>query len=154
MGIKIYLPFRGHFPVTFGFGATPNDKIIEQKFIEWGILGHHGIDYGLPEGTEVLSCDKGKVILSGINNDFGISVILKHTWGRSLYAHLKETKVMLGDSVRSGEIIGLSGKTGAAFGAHLHFGIKLNNSDSTNGYLGFVDPSVYFSNKLKGKNKD
>ena len=36
-------------------------------------------------------------------------------------------------------------RVGAAFGEHLHFAIKPNNPDLTNGYLGFIDPSPYLS---------
>lgn len=152
---KLRLPFNGDFPATFGFGEVSTVETIKQKFSEWGIVGHHGIDYGLPEGTEVLASDTGKVIQSGENGDFGISIILEHSWGQSIYAHLKETKVNVGDEVEAGKLIGLSGKTGAAFGEHLHFGIKLSNTDSNNGYLGFTDPSPYFvkSEKVKPEEK-
>lgn len=145
MDPKLRLPFNGDFPITFGFGGITEDEEIKNKFSEWRISGHHGIDYGLPEGTEVLGGDTGKVIQSGENEDFGISITLEHSWGQSIYAHLKEAKVNVGDTPAAGDVIGLSGKTGAAYGEHLHFGIKLNNADASNGYLGFTDPSPYFS---------
>ena len=141
---KIRLPFDGHYPVTFPFAVIPDDEEIKKKFIQWGIRGHHGIDYRMPQGTEVLSCSRGQVIQVGENGDFGISITLKHKWGISIYAHLKEAKVNVGNKVRVGEVIGLSGKSGAAFGEHLHFGIKLNQADLNNGYLGFTDPSPFF----------
>lgn len=77
---------------------------MKQKFSEWGISGHHGLDFALPEATEVLAVDQ---------------------------------------AVNSGNVIGLSGQSGAAYGVHLHFGLKLNNPDPNNGYLGFIDPSPY-----------
>ncbi|KKS14260.1 hypothetical protein A2617_02940 [Candidatus Daviesbacteria bacterium RIFOXYD1_FULL_41_10] len=141
---KLRLPFNGDYPVTFGFGAVSDNEEIKKKFQEWGITGHHGIDYGLSEGTEAVAADTGKVIQSGDNGEWGISVTLEHPWGQSIYAHLKETKVNVGDEVEVGKPIGLSGKTGAAFGEHLHFGIKLKDADANNGYLGFSDPSPYF----------
>ena len=141
---KLRLPFSGDYPVTFSFGAISDNEEIKKKFTEWGITGHHGIDYGLPEGTEVVASDTGKVIQSGENGEWGISVTLEHPWGQSIYAHLKETKVNVGDEVEVGKPVGLSGKTGAAFGEHLHFGIKLKDADVNNGYLGFTDPSSYF----------
>lgn len=153
MGIKLQLPFTKHFPITFGFGEIPHGMEIKQKFSEWGLAGHHGIDFGLPEGTEVLSCDNGKVIMAQENGDFGICVIMQHLWGQSWYAHLQKTKVNIKDEINTGQIIGISGKTGAAFGPHLHFGIKLNNADPNNGYLGFSDPSPYFSEDINGKMK-
>ncbi len=142
--ISLRLPFNGDFPVTFGFGATSENEEIKKKFAEWGIVGHNGLDYGLPEGTEVVASADGKVIQSGDNGDFGISITIQHLWGQSLYAHLKETKVSQDQEVKAGDSIGLSGQTGSAFGEHLHFAIKPNDQDTSNGYLGFIDPSPYF----------
>ncbi len=148
---KLRLPFNGDFPVTFSFGAVSDNEEIKKKFQEWGITGHHGIDYGLPERTEVVAADTGKVIQSGDNGEWGISVTLEHSWGQSIYAHLKETKVNVGDGIEVGKPVGLSGKTGAAFGEHLHFGIKLKDVDANNGYLGFTDPSPYFGKSEEKK---
>lgn len=144
MKLKLRLPFNGKFPLTFPFGAVSDNEEIKKRFVQWGIKGHHGIDYGLPPGTEVLSCDRGAVIQSGHHLDWGISVTLKHRWGISIYAHLQQSQVHIGDKIKAGQVIGLSGQSGAAFGAHLHFGIKLNHPDPDNGYLGFSDPSPYF----------
>lgn len=151
---KLRLPFNGDFPITFGFGAVSENEEIKKKFTEWGITGHHGIDYGLPEGTEVVGSDTGKVIQSEENGEWGISVTLEHSWGQSIYAHLKETKVNVGDEPKTGDVIGLSGKTGAAFGEHLHFGIKLKDADGNNGYLGFIDPSSYFGKPEEAKTEE
>lgn len=133
-------PFKGNFKVTFGFGAVSDNDEIKKKFSQWGIIGHHGIDFGLPEGTVVYAVDAGKVIQSGENEEWGISVTLKHLWGQSFYAHLKQAKVSVGDKIKIRAVIGLSGKTGTAYGEHLHFGIKLKDADLNNGYLGFSDP--------------
>lgn len=142
--ISLRLPFNGDYPVSFAFGATSENEEVKKKFIEWGIVGHNGIDYPLSEGTEVVAAGDGKVIQSGENGDFGISVTIQHPWGQSLYAHLKETKVAQDQEVKSADIVGLSGQTGAAFGQHLHFAIKPNDADENNGYLGFIDPSSFF----------
>ncbi len=144
MRISLRLPLDGTFPITFTFGATPDSELIKQKFTLWGIVGHNGLDYSMPEGTPILAAAPGKVVKSGVNGDFGISVTVQHPWGESIYAHLTETKVAIGDKVKRGQLLGLSGKTGAAFGAHLHFGIKPTNPDPFNGYHGYIDPSPYF----------
>jgi murein DD-endopeptidase MepM/ murein hydrolase activator NlpD len=44
----------------------------------------------------------------------------------TLYLHLSEFKVSEGDKVKRGQLIGLSGDTGYAVGAHLHLSIKIN----------------------------
>lgn len=142
--VSLRLPFNGDFPITFGFGAVPDSEDLKTKYKEWGLQGHDGLDYGLPVGTEVIAAAKGKVVQSGDNGDFGISVTLEHPWGQSVYRHLSETKVQVGDEPNAGDTIGLSGESGNVTGSHLHFGIKPLNPDDNNGYLGYIDPSPYF----------
>jgi len=141
----LHYPFAGNIPITFAFGAQSDIEEIKKKFSEWGIVGHNGLDFGLTSGSEVFPCDSGKVIQSGDNGDFGTSIIIQHSWGQSLYAHLSETRVKVDDEIQVNKVIGLSGSSGAAFGEHLHFAIKPNNPDLSNGYLGFIDPAPYLS---------
>lgn len=144
MEIRLKLPFKGKYRITFGFGAVPGDKKLQEKFKEWGIVGHNGIDYGLAEGSGVLAAAGGLVIWNEEKGDFGICVILEHEWGKTYYAHLKEVKVKRGQIVETRELLGLSGKTGSATACHLHFGIKPKKPDFKNGYQGFIDPLSYF----------
>ncbi len=141
----VRFPFTGSFPVTFPFGASPIDSDMQKKFDEWGVKGHNGVDFGLPEGTEVLAVDNGTITQFGENGDFGISVTVKHEWGTSLYAHMRDTTVTLYQNIKEGEVIGHSGQTGYVTSPHLHFGIKPTDPDTSNGYLGFVDPTPNFS---------
>lgn len=144
MKIRLHFPFKGKFPITFNFGEISLDPKIQQMFKTWGIKGHNGVDFGMKEGNTVLASAGGRVIKSGEKGDFGICVIIKHGWGESLYAHLKECKVSLGEKIKPKQLIGLSGQTGTAFGPHLHFAIKPKNCDLQNGYLGYINPTPYF----------
>lgn len=133
--------FTGYYPITFPFGEVPRNSSLLLKYKSWGLRGHNGIDFGLPEGSAVVACDRGTVNQVGEHGDFGMSITLQHPWGTSFYAHLKESRVILDQSVRQGFCIGLSGQSGLALGAHLHFGIKPNNPDTQNGYGGYIDPT-------------
>ncbi len=141
--ITLRYPFDGNYPVTFRFSEEPTDKVLMKKFLEWGIKGHNGIDFGLPLGTNVLASDSGKVVQAGETGDFGICITLQHAWGTSLYAHLKETKVSPNQHIIPHQIIGLSGQSGFTTGPHLHFGIKPLGVNLDNGYLGFINPEPY-----------
>jgi murein DD-endopeptidase MepM/ murein hydrolase activator NlpD len=137
---KLHYPFSGSFPVTFAFGAKSSDEKIKNKFLEWGWVGHIGIDFACPIGTNIIAVSSGSVVQSGINGDYGNSITIKHSWGTSLYAHLSECLCKVGDKIKVGKLIGKSGSSGAAFGSHLHFAIKPLKPDINNGYQGYVNP--------------
>ena len=146
---SLHFPFYGRYSISFDFGAVSTDETIQKKYQEWGIVGHDGLDFGLPEGTEVLSCDEGVVTQAGDNGDFGISITIKHSWGTSIYCHLQSFGVLVNDHVSKGHVIGASDQTGFAKAPHLHFGIQPNNPDTNNGYLGYINPAPYLMEKTE-----
>ena len=88
---------------------------------------HNGIDYGIPEGTPVISCAEGRIVMAENRISTGWSVVIEHLPGLySLYYHLKELDVKEGQNVKQGESIGKSGSTGLATGPHLHWEVRLN----------------------------
>lgn len=142
-------PYYGRYPITFGWGAQSSDEEIKKKYQEWGLVGHNGIDIGLPEGTEVLACDDGTVIQVGDNGDFGISITIKHAWGISIYGHLQSFGVLVNDQVKKKQVIGSSGQTGFVTGPHLHFGIQPISPNGGNGYGGYIDPTPYLAETVE-----
>lgn len=42
---QLRFPFNENFPLTFSFGAQSTTNEMKQKFSEWGISGHHGLDF-------------------------------------------------------------------------------------------------------------
>src|SRR3989344_744207 len=121
----IRYPFEGQYPISLKFGEQLYLLDFAEKSIyeEFGLAGHDGVDFALPEGTPLLAVDDGHIILAG-RGAYGVTVVIQHTWGRSYYGHLQSTGMILGQQVLKGDKIGRSGKTGLATGPHLHFGIK------------------------------
>ncbi|MET9655449.1 M23 family metallopeptidase [Streptomyces sp. NPDC006510] len=81
-------------------------------------------DFGLPANYEVSAAQGGTVLVSNWSPYWqnGIEVIIRHPNGQCThYAHLNKAIYNTGDWVPQGRIIGWSGATGAAAGAHLHF---------------------------------
>uniref|UniRef100_UPI000A3B1CF8 M23 family metallopeptidase n=1 Tax=Streptomyces recifensis TaxID=67355 RepID=UPI000A3B1CF8 len=84
----------------------------------------------VPTGTEVLAAHAGTVVKAGPNGAgdgpaYGNAVVIKHGNGLySQYAHLSRVDVKVGQIVKTGQHIALSGSTGNSTGPHLHFEIR------------------------------
>lgn len=96
--------------------------------------GHNGLDLRAAIGTPVKAALTGVVEGTGNTDEiprcysYGKWALIRHSNGlTTLYAHLSQTSVHIGDSVATGEIIGYSGFTGYATGPHLHFGVYASN---------------------------
>jgi murein DD-endopeptidase MepM/ murein hydrolase activator NlpD len=105
-----------HAPMTSAFGL---------RLDGWWPEIHRGVDLAVSSGTPVHSMDEGQVEFAGTMRGYGTTIILRHGSGtRTLYAHLSELRVKAGERVNHGQVIGLSGATGAVTGPHLHFEIR------------------------------
>jgi murein DD-endopeptidase MepM/ murein hydrolase activator NlpD len=86
---------------------------------------HRGVDIAAPAGTPVGAMAVGVVSLAAPAMYFtGNTVMIDHGYGlHSVYAHLSELDVKVGEAVRQGQMIGKVGATGRATGPHLHWGV-------------------------------
>ena len=85
---------------------------------------HGGVDIALATGTEVLSATEGIVTEVGCSDSWGRYLRYRAEDGRVvIYAHLSDVLVSKNDMIHKGDIVALSGNTGASTGPHLHFGI-------------------------------
>ncbi len=88
---------------------------------------HLGLDIAAPEGTPIKAPADGVVTLVAPSLFFnGNVVILDHGLGvTTLYAHLAMFRVIQGQPVHRGDVIGIVGRTGRVTGPHLHFGLNV-----------------------------
>ena len=111
---------------------------------------HAGIDYGVPTGTVVSACGKGKVVLARSRIVTGNSIIIEHLPGvYSLYYHLDKIEVTEGSFVDTGMRIGLSGATGLATGPHLHWEIRISGENTDPD--AFIDRPILDKDMILGK---
>jgi murein DD-endopeptidase MepM/ murein hydrolase activator NlpD len=83
---------------------------------------HLGLDLASTAHAPVPAANSGRILHAGWLGIYGNAVIIDHGFGlASLYGHLSEIDVKVGQSVARGQIIGRSGETGLAGGDHLHF---------------------------------
>ena len=90
---------------------------------------HKGIDFAVPTGTPVMAAGGGTVTYAGWAGEYGNLVVVSHANGYSTaYGHLSRLAVKNGYRVRQGQLVAYSGSTGLATGPHLHYEIRVNNS--------------------------
>lgn len=124
---------------------------------------HNGVDFRASLGTPVRAALTGVVqeINQGAvkNCQYGKWVLIKHANGlTTLYGHLSQINVTKGQTVSTGQVIGLSGDTGYATGPHLHLTVFASTAVSFKQYTcasglstlipivpvnGYLDPLAY-----------
>lgn len=98
---------------------------VRRKFNGEPKNAHTGTDYAIGLGTSVKSVAKGTVVLIAEHFFAGKSVYVDHGDGLiSMYYHLSEFKVEVGQEVERGDEVALVGSTGRSTGPHLHLGIR------------------------------
>jgi len=89
---------------------------------------HTGIDLRGEKGEPVHATAAGKVTHAGWEGGYGKMVEIDHGGGLATrYGHLSEISVKVGQTVRSGQTVGLIGSTGRSTGPHLHYETRVNN---------------------------
>jgi murein DD-endopeptidase MepM/ murein hydrolase activator NlpD len=97
---------------------------------------HSGMDIAANEGVPVAAPSRGTVIELGDFFFSGNLVYIDHGQGMiSMFAHLSEIDVEMGQQIKKGQIIGKVGATGRVTGPHLHWSLGLNGA--------WVDPSLF-----------
>ena len=93
-----------------------NGKLISQSI-------HKGLDLAKYRHAPVVAANDGRVIFTGRLKIYGNVILIDHGFGIiTLYAHLNDFAVKVGDFVKRGQVIGHTDTTGLALGDHLHFG--------------------------------
>ncbi|HSS26667.1 MAG TPA: M23 family metallopeptidase [Usitatibacter sp.] len=99
---------------------TYNNEPIDTAF-------HLGYDLSVTKHYPIEAANSGVVAFTGDLGLYGNAVILDHGLGLfTLYGHMSQIDVKVGDSVAKRGILGKTGETGFAGGDHLHFGVYLD----------------------------
>ncbi len=86
---------------------------------------HTGVDLMSESGDDKIYAVKpGVVVMSELHPQYGNTVVVRHSNGvESLYAHMAQLLVKVGDKVTTDNVLGYIGNTGFSTGKHLHFEI-------------------------------
>ena len=131
-GEKPYVPKV----VTSYTGSVPQGARGTGRF-QWPALGtltqgywwgHRALDIGAATGTPVYAADGGFVSFAGWTDiGYGNLIVIDHANGYvTYYAHLSSFRVIVGQAVQRGQLIGTVGSTGNSSGPHVHFEIRYN----------------------------
>jgi murein DD-endopeptidase MepM/ murein hydrolase activator NlpD len=107
-------------PVSSSFGWRADPFNGRARF-------HSGTDVKMAYGKDVLSAATGRVSFVGEQSGYGLMVRIDHGNGlETRYAHLSQSDLHAGDTVKSGQVIARSGNSGRSTGPHLHFEVLEN----------------------------
>jgi murein DD-endopeptidase MepM/ murein hydrolase activator NlpD len=189
MKLQLTYPLDEPILASQGFGANPQ-MYADPKYggikghngIDF-FAGHGNPVYASHDGTAYYEYDSGQGEGIVLRTDKTYDYNGEQVYFKTIYWHLcnakKEpqftspiyTKVgyqpdqtgvsQIGWKVRTGELIGYADNTGASTGDHLHFGLKPQaqnesngawlNIEQNNGYLGAIDPAPYFDGSTPKK---
>ena len=121
--------------------------------------GHTGIDFisknssGVVAPMDVYAAEDGTVAVVGSNKAAGNYINIDHDGYYTCYQHLSSISVKEGDAVTAGQKIGVTGKTGGVTGIHLHFGVKVNGTNTINArnpekYLAYLNNTGRLAGKF------
>lgn len=138
--------------ITQGFGLN------KDVYAAFGLKGHNGIDYRTTfddskDGKrDVFAPYWGKVIEAADQGKKGYGRFLRLDLldgSQVVLGHLDSFKVKIGDTVKTGQVIAISGNTGFSTGAHLHFGYRPPKWNPANGFAGYVDQMALMTSDIK-----
>jgi murein DD-endopeptidase MepM/ murein hydrolase activator NlpD len=126
--------WRGRFISPVPFTAT--DSFGTRRTFNGELASiHRGTDFHAPSGTPVMAANDGEVVIAqGMFYEGNLVVINHGLQFYTQYMHLSKIEVKVGDRVKKGQRIGLSGATGRVTGPHLHLGVRWQGE--------YVDPVI------------
>lgn len=138
--------------ITQHFGVNP------RNYAQFGLPGHDGVDIRAPSGSKVFCVAPGEVFRihdRPTGHNYGIHVRVAHQDGyQTIYGHMQEVLVKVGQIVEAGTLLGLADNTGNSFGSHLHIGLKKEGAKVGNWPYNLIDPTPYLLPLLGWKEPD
>lgn len=116
-GIVPFTPLKN--AIIVGYFGDERSYYLNKDFVS--AVYHMGLDLASVRNAPIFATNGGVVIMRQYLGLHGNTAIVYHGFGlSSLYAHMSDSTLKVGDEVKVGDIIGYTGSSGWAFGDHLH----------------------------------
>ncbi len=133
-GNKMVLNLAGFSPREWCY-PLKDSKVIS-PFGRRGGRSHSGVDIKTKPNDNICAAFDGVVTMSQKYAGYGNCIRVKHSNGiETLYSHNSKNLVKVGDKVKAGQVIALTGRTGRATTEHLHFECRINGQPFDPAYL-------------------
>lgn len=140
---QIELPLDSIPDTEYSF-PLPGGKVISHYGRGQG--RHSGIDIKTHAKDTIRSAFNGVVRMSKSYSAYGNVIVVRHDFGlETVYSHNSKNLVHCGDTVKAGQPIALTGRTGRASTEHLHFETRVNGQH--------FDPNIIFNMKARTLNR-
>ncbi len=128
-------------PVSRGYISSGFGRRIDP--FTGNLAWHQGVDFSTgSSGEDVFAVAAGVVAFAGEKQGLGKMVQIDHGNGfETIYGHDEQILVKVGDVVKKGQVIALSGSTGRSSGPHVHFEVHKNGR--------VVDPASYIHSTIR-----
>ena len=135
---SVFSPLNGTLYITSSFGSRLHPLFRRETL-------HAGVDLRA-DHEYVIAIADGIIVKAGYGMREGRYMVILHGGGvESIYCHLSTFIYNYGDYVSGGDVVAISGATGAVTGPHLHFGIKVNGN--------YINPIPFLCAVIKYKSK-
>jgi len=120
--------------------------VLTARFGQYGLWAsyHTGLDFNGNTGDQIHAIANGTVISASYDGSYGNKTVVQLEDGTEIwYCHQSAFMVSVGDTVRSGEIIGLVGATGHVTGSHLHVEVRPGGGDPVDPYAAMQEHGLF-----------
>src|SRR5712691_11408867 len=88
---------------------------------------HLGFDLSDVQNAPVNAANDGRVVWASELGIYGNCIVLDHGYAlQSIYGHMRQIDVKVGDLIKKGQKMGIAGQTGLAGGVHVHFSMQID----------------------------
>ncbi len=131
-------------PIAMDSNSAPSSDFSYGFYYPSDTNVHTGVDIISPFHKPVLAAGDGQVVFVGyglmngggdVNDPYGLAVLIKHSFSYgdktlyTVYGHMDRIDVEKGQFVKTGDQIGIIGLTGNTSGPHVHFEVRIEDSE-------------------------